>query len=225
MEIGATIADYLDISEESIVAVIGCGGKTALIERLIANFWDKKVLVSPTTKMYPRNVGGIRYIGKQNAQTGKLDALSEHELAGLIPQYDIVLLEADGSRGLPCKGWNKDEPVIPGYCTHSIGVVTMNALGKAATTSIVHRLPEFLSLTGLREGEPITMEALTEMVCAPQGMFKNSIGIRILLVNQVEDGQAARSAKRFLRIIKEKYPEHFSKLLYGSVYQDSWWEV
>jgi probable selenium-dependent hydroxylase accessory protein YqeC len=101
----------------------------------------------------------------------------------------------------------------------------MNALGKPATEAIVHRLPEFLSLTGQREGEPITMQALEAMVCNPGGMFKNSAGQKHLLVNQAEGDAAANAARSFLLAVKEKYPNRFKKLLFGSVFNDAWQEV
>ena len=164
-------------------------------------------------------------MGLLNAASGKLEALPLSFIEELIPRYDITLLEADGSRGLPCKGWLQNEPVVPSYCTHTVGVVTMGALGNAATEAIVLRLPEFLALTGLKEGEVITADALETMVCAPKGMFKNSAGRRYLLVNQAEDDTAASAARSFLRTIKEKDHNRFEKLLYGSVHLDTWQEV
>ena len=166
---------------------------------------------------------GIQCFGMLNADTGKLEPLPDHVLAGLIPRYDVTLLEADGSRGLPCKGWLSGEPVVPHYCTHTVGIVTMNAMGKAATENVVHRLPEFLSLTGMKEGETITAQSLGAMICAPDGMFRNSAGKKYLLVNQVEDDTSA--ALSFLRTIKAKYPDRFERLLYGSVHLDSWQEA
>ena len=217
------VIEYLDICEGSVIAVIGCGGKTSLMELLANKLQEKKVLVSTTTKMFP--VKGILCTGLLNEASGKLEALPPETLAGLIPQHDITLLEADGSRGLPCKGWLPNEPAVPRYCTHTVGIVTMNVLGKTATETIVHRLPEFLSLTGLKEGETITAQAIEAMVCAPEGMFKNSAGKQYLLVNQAEDKTAAKTAHSFLQAIKEKYPFRFKKLLYGSVRQDTWNEV
>jgi len=101
----------------------------------------------------------------------------------------------------------------------------MNALGKAATGDIVHHLPEFLALTGLREGETIAEKALEDMVCKPAGMFKGSVGQRYLLVNQVEDDDTVSAAVSFLNTIKMKYPDRFMRLIYGSVHRDIWYEV
>jgi len=227
----------------SVAAVVGCGGKTSLIGLIAEKLRDKKVLISTTTKIFPPKMKdimlcetllqceeheqrtGIQCMGLLNSASGKLEALPEVFLAELLPRYDIVLLEADGSRGLPCKGWLETEPAVPGYCTHTMGVITMNALGKPAGDSTVHRLPEFTALTGVGEGQTITQEALEAMICNSAGMFKNSAGKRYVIVNQVEDGAAACAARSFLQTIKEKYPTRFEKLLFGSVHNDAWQEV
>jgi len=222
------IAPLIDLPAGSIAAVVGCGGKTSLIKLLAETVDYRNILVSTTTKMYPIEFhpqSNTRCLGVMNKQTGKLEAFPEHELAGLIPGYDVTLLEADGSKGLPCKGWRENEPVVPDFCTHTIGLVTISALRCAATEAFVHRLPEFLTLTGLREGGPITEQALESMVCAPGGMFKNSAGRRLLLVNQAESREAERAARSLLLSIKEKHPDRFDRMFYGSVHLDAWYEV
>jgi probable selenium-dependent hydroxylase accessory protein YqeC len=237
------VLDYLDIAAGSVIAVVGCGGKTSFIEYAADRLRDKKTLVSTTTKMFPMKTRGvvvcetlqrcnehmprtgIQCLGLLNAATGKLEPLPDYILAGLVPRYDVTLLEADGSRGLPCKGWLANEPAVPPYCTHTVGIVTMSVLGKAATEAVVHRLPEFLSLTGLKEGQPVTERALEAMICAPDGMFKCSAGRRYLLINQVEDDASAAAALSFLRMIKEKHPRQCVKMLYGSIHIDAWQDV
>ena len=237
------IADLLSIGEGCVVAIVGCGGKSSFAELLARELSDKKVLVSPTARMFPMRADGvilcetlqqcaehvpqtgIQCLGSIDPANGKLGALPERMLSDMIAQYDVALLEADGSKGLPCKGWLDSEPVVPAYCTHTVGIVAISALGKPATETTVHRLPEFLSLTGLREGETITARALEAMICAPQGMFRKSAGRRYLLVNQVEDETAADAARTLLQEIKQKRPGVFTRLIYGSIHQDSWREV
>lgn len=237
------LSALLEILTGSIISVVGCGGKTSLIELLASQNSEKKVLISPTTKILQMNTAnvtlcdtleisiqhvpqkGIQCLGQFNEQNGKLEALPEHVLTDMIPLYDIVLMEADGSRGLPCKGWRENEPVVPPYSTHTVGVVTMDALGKEATSEIVHSLPEFLSLTGLRESEPINEQTLEDMVCLPNGMFKGSAGQQYLLVNRVENKTTIQIAEFFLNIIKVKYPGRFKRLIFGSVHRNMWYEA
>jgi len=221
-----------------IAAVIGCGGKTTFIKSLAHEFRHKKVLITPSTKIFPMNdedivlcatlpeclshipANGIQCLGILNKQTGKLQALPMMVLEEMVTHYDLVLLEADGSNGLPCKGWLPDEPVIPPFCTHSIGIVTLQALGKPADGDSVLRLPEFLQLTGLRHGEVITFQTMIDMVCAANGMFHNSTGRQWLLVNQAEDDPDA--AQEWLKLIEQAHPGRFACLAYGSARLNSW---
>jgi probable selenium-dependent hydroxylase accessory protein YqeC len=169
-------------------------------------------------------VSGIQCLGTLNEKTGKLEALSPKALENIIPHYDIVLLEADGSNGLPCKGWLPNEPVIPPYCTHTVGIVTLNALGKPADGDSALRLPEFLQLTGLRPGETITLQALTDMVCGDNGMFRNSAGSQFIFVNQVSNTAAAVTGE-WLRNMQGMYPDRFACLAYGSARDNRWEKV
>ena len=238
-----SIGRLLGLGDKAIIAVIGCGGKTTLISSLAKEYRQKKVLVTPTTKIFPMSgeditlltiaqkclshvpLKGIQCLGVLNETTGKLEALQQEQLEKIIPQYDLVLLEADGSSGLPCKAWLDYEPVIPSYCTHTIGVVTLNALGKAAGTDSVHRLPEFLKLTCLSPDEAISMQALSAMVCAENGMFKRSIGKQCIFVNQAEDEYSSLAAANWLNEIQTANPGRFSCLAYGSALKNSWSEV
>jgi len=160
---------------------------------------------------------GIQNLGQYNKKTGKLEALPEDVLASIVPQYDIVLMESDGSKGLPCKGWRENEPVAPDFCTHTIGVVSTAATGKAATSEVVHNLFEFLSLTGLSEGDIISGEAIVNMICSPAGMFKNSKGDKYLFVNHVEGKESAEYAKNIIDSIKKSRENNFKRLVYGSI--------
>jgi len=234
----------LDVSPKSIIAVVGCGGKTSLIELIatekISKCTSAKVLISPTTKILPMTLNnttlgdtqkscneheakpGIQCLGIKNKKSGKLEALPEKILADIVLKYDIALLEADGSRQLQCKGWLENEPVIPQYCTHTLGVLTINPIGKPTTKKTVHNLPEFLTLTGLHENDIITEKALEKMVTCSQGMFKNSVGDMYLIINQVEAESDSQKAEAFLKSIKAKYPNRFKNMIYGSIRGNSW---
>lgn len=225
------------------IAVIGCGGKTTFINSLAYECSYLKVLITPTTKIKPMDdIGvslcntmqacerhkpktGVQCFGIQNSATGKLEALPIELLEKAYRQYELVLLEADGSRGLPCKGWLDSEPVIPDFVTHTVGVVTMNAIGAPADEHSVLRLPEFLRLTHLEHNAPITVGALTSMVCAPDGMFKNARGKAHLFVNQAEDEETEENARAWLCNIQKTYPEKLASLAYGSAQKNTWQRI
>ncbi|MEG1846904.1 MAG: selenium cofactor biosynthesis protein YqeC [Lachnospiraceae bacterium] len=248
MRVGLCAADILWLREKEpsfpcIMAVIGCGGKTSWIASLAKELSHKKVLITPTTRIYPmledeitlcttvdaceKHIPhvGIQCLGIREERSGKLTALPPSLLCEQVKKYDVVLLEADGSRGLPCKGWLDTEPVIPSFCTHTIGIVTLQALGQRVSKQTVLHLPEFKQLTGNSVGERITGQALTKMLCAPGGMFEKAVGKNYLFVNQIESDMLERKAKEWLMEVKEQYPHKFTGFTYGSVVKNCWQEV
>lgn len=235
------LTQLLQLHPGEKIAVVGCGGKTAVIELLAQQNSAGSVLVAPTTKIrLPDSEGavvcttadaclahtphtGIQYAGLANPATQKLEALPPAALAKMVEKgYSLTLLEADGSRGLPCKGWLATEPVIPPFVTRTVGVVTVWALGKPATEETVCRLPQFLALTGLAQGQPITLAALAAMVGAPGGMFKSKRGPACLIINQLESEESHRKATLLLALIEQNYPGTIDGCLFGSARENHW---
>lgn len=237
-----TTGQLLQLDDKpAVVAAVGCGGKTTLIETMARAFSQKKVLIAPTTKIRTPTaqvpicksvaealahapVPGRQYMGILEPIQQKLHSLPLDVLAQLVPDYHLTLLEADGSRGLYWKGWRADEPVVPHFATHTVGIVTLRGLGQIATEKTVCRLPEFTALTGVQEGQPITLDSLTAMVCHEHGMFRNSRGKEILLVGSVEDALTAIQAEQWLQEIEKRQPGRFF-MAYGSAKLNQWQEV
>lgn len=232
------ITRFLGLESGGCAAIVGAGGKTSLI-RLLA--WQNSrgpVLVSPTTKMYPLAEAqtlctrpqdcpmppgpGIVCAGRQNPATGKLEAFSLPELEQLCRQFPLALLEADGSWGLPCKGWLQTEPVVPPFATTTIGVLTLAGFGRPATAEFVLNLPEFLQLAGLEEGQPIPLRAIAAMAAAPGGMFKNAVGTRQLVINQIENSEQLDTALLLMDEIRQQAPGLIQRFIVGSVHQNHW---
>ena len=129
------------------------------------------------------------------------------------PLVELVLIEADGSAGLPCKGWLDTEPVVVPFTTHTVGVVTLHALGKPANAQTVLRPVEFERLTGVALGQIITGNAMVRMV---DGMFERSVGMKALLLNCGE----GEPAKQFLN--RPELLQYFDALAYGSARENTW---
>ena len=233
------LKQLLPLERGAVCAVVGCGGKTSLIELLAREHADEKVLITPTTKIYrpegnaPVVLGrqpclahvpcaGVQYLGSWDEGRGKLCALPAADWPQLVRGYDLVLMEGDGSRGLPCKGWTQTEPVIAAFATHTLGVITTRALGQRADEATVLRPEQFARLTGIAPGHTITLRALADMVGKPEGMFKGRRGKAVLLINQAEDAPALERAAELATMVKERYPGVVSLILCGSVRQNRW---
>ena len=141
-----------------IIAVVGSGGKTTLIRKLAAQYHSqgKTVLVTTTTHMFIEkdtlltddageiisalNETGCVMAGNQDGI--KFQSLSKDTFDKVCACADVVLVEADGSKGLPLKYPNATEPVIPENTDEIIVVCGLNALGQKAA-DVCHR-PELV---------------------------------------------------------------------------------
>ncbi len=120
---------------------------------------------------------------------GKLRGLDPDALARLRPADGLTILEADGSRGLPLKGWADHEPAVPGFATATVGVCVLWPQGSPFRAEDAHRPELFRKTTGLRDGDIVEVEHVAMMV---DEMFRHAVGRRALLVNQIEaPGQEA----------------------------------
>lgn len=212
-----------------VAVVIGSGGKTSLIWHLARYFALKprSVLVTTTTKMFPpaetESLPGIITAGRLNQRTGKLEALPLEEIAERITAYDLVLIEGDGSRGLPLKGWAEYEPVVPPFATVTIGVLPLWPLGKPVSAELIHRLTLFCDLTGADAGNALKIEHLAKVIAGGsrgKSLFTAAAGRKILFFNQIEDEASISLAAELAALLPEDFRLHLHGIIAGSVKQD-----
>ena len=240
----AEVIRALGIERGSRVAVSGCGGKTTLINSFARELAKSmSVLITPTTKIRPEPDDsfflvttreeclvqvprlGIQCLGVLNTETGKLEALPSEDLAAIESRYDLLLMEADGSRGLPCKGWTERDPVIPEFTTHTIGVVSIKAAGICASDDNIFRMDEFLKLTGLAKGESVTVRALALMTASPDGMFRRKSGAVAVMINQAESPRSMELAAELAEEIRGISAPAPLKIFAGDAMAGKWTEV
>ena len=225
------------------ITVIGSGGKTSLIWHLASclgsstgesgektDLKKRKILVTTTTKMFMpdnnfiRSLHGVTFEGTFNKTSGKIESLPPGRLEDLIPDYDLVLIEGDGSRGLPLKAWEDKEPVVPSFTDLTIGMLPLWPMGKPVSEEIVHRLPLFCALTGARVGEPLQMEHILALI---PGLFAKARGKKILFFNQIEDNASLELARQLTQSLPPtglRMPPDFRaglcKIIAGSVFSN-----
>jgi probable selenium-dependent hydroxylase accessory protein YqeC len=126
------------------IAFVGAGGKTSLCEYLgrAAVARGQRALLTTTTKIRVEEpyitladarsaeaAGHMLLHAGKTAENGKLTGLDETEIEALGRGYDLVLIEADGAKGLPLKYPAEHEPVIPSLSDHVVVVAGLDALG------------------------------------------------------------------------------------------------
>ena len=189
------IAPLLGV-ERGVTALIGGGGKTTLMETLAAELGRQGTVILTTSTHIRRPddmpvldgsdrdglrralTGGVPVCVGCPAEDGKLKA-PMISFAGLAELADYVIVEADGSRGLPLKAHAPHEPVIPPETARTVLVVGAAGFG-GSIGAVCHRPERYAALAGAAQGDPATPETEAAVIRA-EGLGD------IIYVNQVEN--------------------------------------
>jgi molybdenum cofactor cytidylyltransferase len=138
-------------------------------------------------------------IGEPDYEIGKAFGVEPDLVAAMasIPEVDVILNEADGSRMRPFKAPADHEPVIPGCTTLLVPVVGVEALGRPLTSQYVHRVERVAELAGVEVGTEVTPEIIAAVLTHSQGGLKGlPPGARAVpLINKVESPQQLDAAR------------------------------
>ncbi|GAA0727719.1 selenium cofactor biosynthesis protein YqeC [Clostridium malenominatum] len=227
-----------NLSEKDVISIVGAGGKTSLMfalgEELRKEF---RVMITTTTKIFvPRNnqydfmfIGedaystrnikhkGIYIYGKKINSENKIIGFQGEELNKIIESFDYVIIESDGSKMKPLKGWGEQEPVICSDTDKTIGVFDISTIGNYIENKLIHRMDKFLNITGGDLEEEITVEHGVNLILHEEGLFKDSKGEKILFINKVESNEDKLQAHRLNKRIKEINPNYLHRIVAGSV--------
>ena len=230
-----------NLNKGDLISIVGAGGKTSLMFTIAEELReDHKLLVTTTTKIFVpykkqydfmaigsekfqelkcSNKKGIYIYGDSLNEEGKLIGISAETLDAQLTFFDYILVEADGSKGKSIKGWNATEPVISCKTTKTIGVLSIESIGKVINEKNVHRVSEFLSITNALEDGIISVENVVSLIFHPIGLYKSSVGDKILFINKVETNEQRILVEELMHYIKIKNNKEMliDKIIYGSI--------
>lgn len=215
------LSDLIDIKNGDIISVVGSGGKTTFIYNLAKELRKEKVLISTTTKMLCPEENQVDYFfcssehDELNIKKGRTfiagEKINQNKISGdisLIKKYmssfDYVLFECDGSKRKPLKAWNETEPVILNETTKTIGILPLHIIGEKVTEENIHRLEIFNSMFKTKIGDEITLDVIAEIITNPKGLFKDSVGEKILFLNRINDKKSKELVWKLLEILSRK---------------------
>lgn len=234
------LKEIIGIKNNSIISIVGCGGKTTLMY-LLADELKKnnRVLISTTTKIFVptkdevdflaigekeynsikvNKKNGIYVYGKSISKENKLIGIEKEKIKTLTNDFNYILLEADGSKRKPIKGWNINEPVICKETNLTIGVLSLESLGLEINDDNVHRVNEFNELTNSSLGETIDIDDFIKVIFNKEGLFKYSKGKRILFLNKAEMIDEKNLNLLINEIVSRNNKDKlFDKIIYGSL--------
>lgn len=185
---------------------VGAGGKSSLIEAMAA--WgtkrEKKVLVTTTTHIFrpepeklawtPKDLeriwgaGGWAVIGDvEMKQPQKLKMPDPDWMRQAMALADLVLIEADGSKRLPCKVPAAHEPVILPETEVVIAVLGLSALGRTLK-ECCFRLEESEKLLEADDDHLLSCEDMAKILASEEGLRKGVGGRKyVAVLNQCDD--------------------------------------
>lgn len=190
------------LENSHVTAIVGGGGKSSLMAALGEEYHRRgeTVIMTTTTHIRPPRENG--YMGDDAAALGSLLAscrlmtvgtMSEERKFGPSPLLeqlpelaDRVIIEADGTKGLPLKVPNDREPVIPAFADAVIAVAGLSALGRPLG-EVCHR-PELAKLRfDLEPDQIVTPELMAMLLSSPLAQRKD-VGSRpyAVLLNQAD---------------------------------------
>lgn len=231
----------LNLNNGDLISIVGAGGKTSLMFTIAEELRkDYKLLITTTTKIFvpERTQYDFMAIGHENYQEikcsykkgiyvygesinveGKLIGISTETLNTQMSCFDYTIVEADGSKGKPIKGWKVTEPVISSKTTKTIGVLSIESIGKEINEKNVHRVSEFLSITNAVNNGVISAENVVSLIFHPNGLYKGSVGEKVLFINKVETNKQRILVEELMYYIKSRNNKEMliDKIIYGSL--------
>ncbi len=201
-----------------ITSFVGGGGKTSLINRLAVELCQSnRVLRLTTTRIYPPSDGEIlidptpdelEFVFERcslvtagcHAENGKLKAPS-FGAEKLAPIADYVLIEADGSRGLPLKAPNEFEPVFCGMEKLVIAVAGASGFGKTIIEA-AHRPELYSALVSKSADECIAPCDAAAVLMSRQGQRKGVQCRFVAAINQCDSAERIEAARKCATVLQ-----------------------
>lgn len=201
-----TLTQLLDV-RPGVSALVGAGGKTTAMLTLAEELSKagRRVIVTTTTHIFPPDTGqygpvfspedtagiaaalertGLAVAAGPLDERGKLTGVSDAQVEGLLKLAEYVLVEADGSRRLPCKTPGDREPALPVKTELVVGVVGLKSLNYPLE-AVCFRAGLAARRLGVEPENPVTPELLARLAAEPWGLAKASEGRRfVILLNQ-----------------------------------------
>ena len=131
--------------------------------------------------------------------------------------WDLVVVEADGSRGRSFKGHRLGEPVIPLCATHCVIVVGADGLDSPVNDDHFHRPEVVQDLLGMDWGEHSSPSRVADLLSHPRGLLSKIPGdIEVLVyVNKAPLGSSHGAANQFARTILERCSARVRRVAIG----------
>ena len=205
-----------------VVSLVGGGGKTTLLYNLAAHCARKgwRVLAATTTHIQQPPGGvwartdaelfrlwerGSYAVAGTPAPGGKLTAPPQEQLERWMALADIVLIEADGAKRLPCKVPAAHEPVLLPQCDIVLAVAGLSAL-RQPLEKVCFRAELAQQLLNVPSNTALTPALLAKLLASENGGRK-AVGARrfYAVLNQADTEERTALARQTADFLKKQY--------------------
>lgn len=214
--------DALGLTPPAVVAGVGAGGKTSLLQSLAAGAGRRgwPVVITATTKMFYSQVAGCELVVTGDITRGAVQvaaALQQgqpvgwfarregEKVIGVAPAgIDLlaasapgvnIMVEADGARQALLKAPSAREPVVPACTTVTAGVVNLGAVGRPLAAATTHRPELVAAIINKQAGEVIHWRDIVRLVIHRQGIFQYARGTRVLVLSGARDPDCRQAGR------------------------------
>ena len=218
--IDKTVFPFL-AEKRHVVSLVGGGGKTTLLYAMAKHCASKgwRVLVTTTTHIL-QPPGGVwvqteaardalwaqkRYaVAGDAAPGGKLTMPDAGQLERWMARADIVLIEADGAKHLPCKAPAAHEPALLQQCDIVLAVAGLSALGRPLC-EVCFRPELAAALLGTEPTAILTPKLLAALLADENGGRK-LVGSRAFyaVLNQADTPQLKLLGEQTLQLLARR---------------------
>lgn len=204
---------FLD-GKKHCISLVGAGGKTTVMYELAEFFAQhgQKTLVATTTHIYQpeknycldeQQVSALWRQGKYaviGQKSGNKLIMDEQLFAELKEQADIILVEADGAKGMPCKVPRAHEPVILPECDIVLGVMGMDAAG-CRLKDCCFAPEQVMQLLQAEREHVLRAEDMAKMLLSEEGTRKFTEGRGYYIILNKCDNPVTLAAAQELRML------------------------
>ena len=236
MQFYTLISDDIKKAKSSCIALLGGGGKTALLHKLADEFamYYSAVLQTSLTKtafhksekpliLSEYNIENLEalkfdrnplFIIGEKINSEKLKGISESELDIIKHLFDITIFECDGARNLPLKVHTEHDPIVPEFATHVVIIVGADVVNTRISDGLVHRPELFCKMWNVKPDFQLDNDFIVKVLTSKKGyLSKVPKEVEIVYFVNKWDGNQGNAEALALAL----YRETGKPTYYGSI--------
>ena len=236
MQFYRLISDDILQAKGSCIALLGGGGKTALLHKLADEYakYYATVLQTSLTKtaFHPSDNPLILneidinklestkldrnpiFLTGEKINNEKLKGISEADLAIIRHQFDIKIFECDGARNKPLKAHTDYDPTVPDFTTHVIIIIGADVVSTKVGDGLVHRPELFSNMWSVEPDFELNINFIVDVVTSKKG-YLSKLGHKVEITYFVNKWDNHR--KNAEDLAKAIYIKTGKPTFYGSV--------